>query len=253
MTGAPMLAATFTDKWAEEYNRLRSTVQAAMTASRAHVRYAKIVAAAIDVTSATGHRIVLNPAGDDKPAIWLIPANGGGNVSKIRSLDDVNTGEAVLSITSGQNAAGNASAELQLGSGSVRMQIHDADGSGDNGGFADWNQSYAKFGFLNGSDDNYFQFSSNQVSRHFGQWDDFGSLPSNAGLLWGSITIGGSGTSATISYPASMDSNMGPIVSLRSGAGSAMAWCITASNTSYFEVRWATATSVALYMCSFRH
>lgn len=249
MAGEP----NYTDDFASEWQRLRGLAMAAITAARSRERFATIVAAAVDVTSRTGHRIVINPDGDSKPALWLIPTGGGGNVSKIRSLDDVNVGEAVLSLTSGVNLAGTASAELELGSGSVRMQIHHADGTGDNGGFADWNEDYAKFGFIDGSHDNYFQFNANEVSRHFGQWDDFGSVPSNAGISCGSITIGGAGTSASVSYSTTMDSNMGPVVTLRSGAGAAMAWCLTGSNTSGFDVKWVTATSVALYLWGFRH
>ncbi|MCC5580574.1 hypothetical protein IMZ11_33650 [Microtetraspora sp. AC03309] len=251
MTGVP----TFTDRWAEEYQRLRGTVLAAMTAARSHVKYAKIVAAEVTVAALTGHRIIINPAGDDKPAIWLIPASGGGNVSKIRSLDTVYPGEAVLSITSGVNQAGTASAELQLGSESVRMQIRDPDGTGNNGGFADWGSQAASFGYRNdGGSQNYFRFGEN-ICRHFGKWDDYGSLASNAGLLWGSTTIGGSNLGWIIVYPHTMDSNMGPIIGFRPGSTTdgKVEWAITASSNDRYTVSWSIAQSVAIYQCSFRH
>jgi hypothetical protein len=257
MTGQPVL----TDQWAQEYNRLRSTVVAAMTAARARIKFAKLVAAQLLVSSATGHRIIINPDDATDPEIWLVPADSGTNYSRIRSRDNINAGEAVLQITSGENAGGTASAELELGSGSVRMQIHDSDGSGDNGGYADWGLSRARFGYLNGSTDNYFDFSASSISRHHGQWDDFGSLPGDAGILSGSWTLASGFVGATVHYPTTMDSNMGPVASLRDGAANPnFDHCLTASTQSSYDHDWSPSggssgplTGKAGYFWSFRH
>ncbi len=257
MTGQPVL----TDQWAAEYNRLRSTVVAALTAARARIKFAKLVAAQLLVSSATGHRIIINPDDATDPEIWLIPAGSGTNYSRIRSRDNVNSGEAVLQITSGRNAANTASAELMLGSGSVRMQIHDEDGSGDNGGYADWGLSRARFGFINGSTDNYFDFSSSSISRHHGQWDDFGDLTSDAGIMSGSWTVASGFVGVIIHYGVTMDSNMGPVADVRDGAATPnFDWCLTSSTQSDFDVDWSPSggpsgplTGKAVYFWSFRH
>ncbi|MEV8638082.1 hypothetical protein AB0395_41165 [Streptosporangium sp. NPDC051023] len=190
------------------------------------------------VVGRTGSRqITLNPDGATNPEIWLDPDGSGTNPTRV--VAEAGSGEAILKLYSG--TSGGDQSTLTLASDEVSME------SGG-GSFAFWGADEARFGFGG----NYFRFGQN-ICRHFGQWDDFASLPSNAGLLWGSVTLGGSFTGATVFYPASMDSNMGPIVGLRSGTGASMAWCITASNTSNFEIRWQTATSVAIYLCSFRH
>lgn len=132
------------------------------------------------------------------------------------------------------------------------MRIRDS--GGDNaGGYAYWGRDEAVFGYR-GASDNYFRFGQN-ICRHTGQWDDVGaSLPSTTGLLWGSITIGGSGTSGTINYPAVMASNMGPAVGLRHGSPAAdFYWSISSSNTSGVTLVWSKSGSVALYLAASRH
>lgn len=199
-----------------------------------------------------GPHIRLIPSGEDGAEVWLVPQAGA---EPTRLVADVTTGypsEATFHVLS---AAGtSSSAEFNVASGEVNMSIHGPGGTGEAGGQAYWGHDAAAFGFVDGSRNNYFNFSPSGVSRHFGQWDDFADLSSTAGWLWGSITIGGSGTSTTLSYPSFMASNMGPILTLRNGQGNAnIRWAITASSTSGVSVAWDVSTSVALYMCSFRH
>ncbi len=186
-------------------------------------------------------QITLNPDGATNPEIWLDPDGTGTNPTRV--VAESGTGQAVLKLYSG--TSGGVQSSLTLNAGQVSMQS----GSGS---FAYWGADESRFGYNDTSSGNWFRFGPN-ICRHNGSWDDFASLSSRAGLLWGSITIGGSGTSTTISYPSTMASNMGPIVSLRNGGGVSMAWCITASSSSSYSVAWATATSVALYQCAFRH
>lgn len=252
MTGAPVFTAS------AEASRQRGTIGAIWTAARARIRFAKLVAAQLLVSSATGHRIIINPDGAVDPEIDLVPSGTGTNYSRIRSRNNINPGEAVLQITSGQNAAGTASAELLLGSGSVRMQIHDENGAGDNGGYADWGLQRARFGFINGSTDNYFDFSSSSISRHHGQWDDFGSMTGDAGILSGSWTLASGFAGAIVHYPTTMDSNMGPVAALRDGARNPNFYhCLTSSTTSSYDHDWSLGGGVysgkAGYFWSFRH
>ncbi|ETK36114.1 hypothetical protein [Microbispora sp. ATCC PTA-5024] len=186
-------------------------------------------------------QITLNPDGALNPEIWLDPDGTGTNPTRV--VAESGTGQAVLKLYSG--TSGGVQSSLTLDAGQVSM-------TSGAGSFAYWGHDESRFGYNDSTSGNWFRFGPN-ICRHNGAWDDFASLGPNTGLLWGSITIGGSSTSATVGYPSVMASNMGPIVSLRNGGGVSMAWCITASSASSYSVAWATSVSVALYQCAFRH
>lgn len=244
----------YPDDYGQRLRALELRIDRLYTASQMREPYARLVARQMVVgNDPPSRRIVFNP--DDAPSgsaeISMVPAGSSNATRIIADTDGSYSGEAVLHLISGEAVAGDS--ELKMASGEVFMQIRDTGGSAD-GGYAYWGRSQAVFGFRNGSQDNYFNFSNSGVSQHYGQWNDFGSMPSSAGILPGSITIGGSGTSTTISYPSMpMDSNMGPVSVLRNGGGTSMAWCLTASSDSSYTVAWASATSIALYQWAFRH
>lgn len=207
---------------------------------------------ALTIGDPAGPHIKLIPAGDGGAEIWLVPAAGAEPTRLVADVTTHYPSEATFHVLSAAGAS--SSAEFNVASGEINMSVHDANGTGENGGQAYWGWDTAAFGYIDGTSNNYFFFSPSGVSRHFGQWDDFADLSSSAGWLWGSITVGGSGTGATINYPSVMASNMGPIITLRNGQGTAaIRWAVTASSTSGVTVSWDVSTSVALYMCSFRH
>lgn len=250
--------ASYTENVTTRLAALERLVDRLLYASQAREPFTRLVAGQLMVgNSAPGRRILLNPDGADASAaeIWLLPGGvSESNPAKI-TVEESGTypGEAVLTITSGQSS--DALARFRQASGEIFMQVLDEFGSSDNGGYAYWGKSQAIFGFRDGSSNNYFNFSASGVSRHTGQWDDFGDQATDAGLLWGSVTSG-SGNFHTITYPGfGMASNMGPIFGLRPGnAVPNFYWCITSSNTSGVTVEWSgSAQSCALYMCSFRH
>ena len=236
---------------------LERMVDRLLYAAQAHEPYTRLVAGQLMVgNNAPGRRILLNPDGASLTSaeMWFLPSGvTEANPAKI-SVEESGTypGEAVFTMTSGSSS--DAMARFQQASGEIFMQVLDEDGLSPNGGYAYWGKSQAVFGYLDGSNNNYFNFSANGVSRHFGQWDDFGSLDSNAGLLWGSLTTS-SGNDYTIFYPSTMASNMGPILGLRpANASPLISWQITASNTSSMSFAWSgTAQSCGVYLCSFRH
>lgn len=253
-----MVAPTsYPENLATRVAALERLVDRLLYASQAREPFTQLVARQLSVgNTAPGRRILFNPddASSSAAEMWFLPSGVSDNNPAKISVEESGTypGEAVLTMTSG--GSGTAMARLRQASGEIFMQVLDETGSSDNGGYAYWGESQAVFGFRNGTHNNYFNFSASGVSQHYGQWDDFGALPGSAGILPGSITIGGSGTSTTINYPSMpMDSNMGPVVALRNGGGVSMAWCITASSDSSYSVAWASATSVALYQWSFRH
>lgn len=235
------MAPVYPDDALKRLRALELTVQQLFTSVNTKPPFNKVESGPLVVGKVGTRQITLNPDGAVDPEIWLDPDGSGTNPTRI--VAEAGTGQAVLKLYSGE--AGGTQSSLTLDAGQVSME------SGS-GAFAVWGATEARFGYGVTGAGNWFRFGAN-VCRHFGAWDDFASLSSNAGLLWGSITIGGSGTSASIGYPSFMDTTMGPIVSLRNGGGTAMAWCITASDKSGYTVTWASATSVALYQCSFRH
>jgi hypothetical protein len=137
-------------------------------------------------------------------------------------------------------------------SSSLTLAYNQVDMRSGGGSFAYWGSDEARFGYNDSSSGNWLRFGPN-ICRHNGAWDDFASLGSETGILPGSVTIGGSGTSTTISYPSTMASTMGPVCTIRSGAGAAMKWCITASSSSSYSLAWETSTSIAVYQWAFRH
>lgn len=219
----------------------------------------KIEAGPLQVGSDAGRRIVLNPDGADAGSaeMWLFPDGVTDNPTKLASAElGTYPGEAVFTVTSGEGSSG--ASEFRLASGEVFMRVLDSIGGSEDGGYAYWGADHAQFGFINGSTDNYFHFSSNSVSRHFGQWDDFGSVPGNAGILCGSWSLASGFSGVHISYPTSMDSNMGPVAVIRDGAANPnFYWALTASTTSGFDIDWSLGGGVysgkAGYFWSFRH
>lgn len=243
----------YPDDYGQRLRALELRIDRLYTASQMREPYARLVARQMVVgQDAPNRRIVFNP--DDAPSgsaeISMVPAGSSNATRIIADTDGSYSGEAVLHLISGEATAGDS--ELKMASGEVFMQIRDTGGSAD-GGYAYWGRSEAVFGYRDGSTDNYFNFSASGVSRHFGQWDDFGSLTSDAGMLWGSLTTP-SGTSHTISYPSFMDSNMGPIIGFRPANTTPIMWQITASNQSSMSIGWSGSDqSAGVYLLSFRH
>lgn len=247
---------TYPEDLATRLRRLELLVERLFTASQLKEPFTKLVARGMVVgQDAPGRRWVFNP--DGTPAgsaeIWGVPA-GAEEENAVRIIADTDAGypgQVLFHIISGEDNDGDA--EFRLASGEVFMRVRDTGGA-DDGGYAYWGRSRARFGYKDGSNDNYFDFSRSSISQHTGQWNDFTGQFSDAGLLWGSLTVSGSSTNVEIFYPGGMLSNMGPIFGLRTGSGTANTrWSITASSSSSVVVRWDTAQSVALYMCSFRH
>ncbi|MFF4417106.1 hypothetical protein ACFYY8_31685 [Streptosporangium sp. NPDC001559] len=231
--------------------RLERLLEQLYTASQTRPAQDTIRTAALTIGDPSGPHIKLIPDGDDGAEVWLAPQAGADPTRLVADVTTGYPGEATFHVLS---AGGSTTAEFNVASGEVNMLIHGPSGTGEAGGQAYWGHDAAGFGFVDGTHNNYFNFTPNGVSRHYGQWDDFASLSSTAGWLWGSVTVSGSGTSTTLSYPSVMASNMGPIIGFRPGNATAnLYWVITASSTSGVSIAWSVSQSVAIYLCSFRH
>ncbi|MEO3856247.1 hypothetical protein [Acrocarpospora sp. B8E8] len=231
----------YPDDFLDEQRKMRLDIQRLFTSINSKQPYGKVEFGPLIVGRVGNRMITMNPDGATNPEIWLDPDGTGANPTRI-SAQAGSGGTANLVLQSG--SSGGVSSRLTLAYNEVSME------SGS-GGFAFWGSSEARFGY---STNNYFQFGAS-ICQHIGQWNDVGgSLPSTAGLLWGSITIGGSATSGTINYPANMASNIGPSIGLRHGNPAAdFYWSISASSTSGVTVVWSKAGSVALYIAASRH
>ncbi len=231
----------YPDNTLDDIRKLQRDVRDLFTSINTKQPYGKVEVGPLVVGRVGNRMITLNPDGVSDPQIWLDPDGTGANPTRIIAQSG---GGGTTNLVMQSGTSGGVNSKLTLAYNEVSME------SGS-GGFAFWGSSEARFGY---STANYFQFS-NSICRHIGQWNDVGSsLPATAGLLWGSITIGGSSTSGTINYPSFMASNMGPAIGLRHGSPAAdFYWSISASSQSSVTVVWSKSGSVALYLAASRH
>lgn len=234
----------FPDDILDDIRKLKADMKRLFTTANTKPAFNRVEDGPLVVGRVGNRQITLNPTGATNPEIWLDPDGTGSNPTRV-SAESGSGGTANLVLNSGES--GGVSSTLTLAYDQVSMQ------SGG-GSFAYWGSDEARFGYNDSSSGNWMRFGPN-VCRHNGQWNDVGaSLPSTTGLLWGSITIGGSGTSGTINYPATMASTMGPAIGLRHGNPAAdFYWSISSSNTSGVTVVWSKSGSVALYLAASRH
>jgi hypothetical protein len=93
-------------------------------------------------------------------------------------------------------------------------------------------------------------------TKHIGRWADFVAIASNEGLFTGTTTGTASGTSLTLSFGSTMDTQLVPIVSIRDAptVANTRGFCIFASDTTSFSVQLSGAADGAwsLYFWCYR-
>ncbi|MFD9223822.1 hypothetical protein ACFWDI_28415 [Streptomyces sp. NPDC060064] len=105
-----------------------------------------------------------------------------------------------------------------------------------------------------GSGVNRFKFDSSGVTRHIGKWRNFVVPDTNEGIVTGTV-IFGAGTSASLTYGATMDSQTVPVVTCVAGNfGSATptVWGIQSFTTTGFVVAWNNSQGMRLNYWAFR-
>ncbi|MGI5161383.1 hypothetical protein [Microbispora sp. CA-102843] len=224
----------------------------------------KTITGAFIRTAASGRRLELAPPGATVPEMRFYPS-GSANYTVISSRDDIYSGEATLTITTSQNASSNYRARLQMGATMTTLNVMNAAATASRGGQLEIADNHAKFGYYAGSVNSecYIQFDGTgrwQVRGRY--WDDNDADPYDA-INAGSYSVDEVAKGNIYSYGPTMATNMGPLVTLRdgrSGGPSAfgntytpVAWALTASTTTGYQVNIETPTSFAYYWWAHRH
>lgn len=229
------------------------------------------------VSGTTGKRLEINPTSTYLPELRFY-ANTGGNYGFINTFGSGT--DANLGVNSGPYDASGTSvyARLLLSNPSSELAVVRADtnaryGSylrlasdalfignnigGVDGGTFSATTSYSTVGWDNGttSTANFMRFESNRT-RHFGRWADFTGVTSNEGLFTGTVAGSSGGTTLTLSFGSTMDTQLVPIVSVRDAptVANTRGFCVTASDTTAFTVQLSGAADGAwsLYFWCFR-
>ena len=131
--------------WATSWSRVQTTVKAAMTAARSRVKFAKIIAAALQVGAEIGNRIVFNASDSAWPEVRFYP-NVGDNYASIQGRPGV-PGEVTLTLDSGVNDKNTARGQLEMQPGAIWIKILTPNGSAGQGGRIEATEDYAITGF----------------------------------------------------------------------------------------------------------
>ncbi|MEU1883440.1 fibronectin type III domain-containing protein [Streptosporangium sp. NPDC020072] len=221
----------------------------------------RIITGSVMRSAATGRRFILDSSTLD---LRFYPG-GSSNYSRIYSDDSLYSGETALYLTSGSSFSGISRAELQVASQSVRLRIRGASGSYDNGGNLDITNTYARYGYNDGSSSTQCYIHLDGTGYYYirGRFRDTAAADPYDALHVGSYTIGGAAAPnwLHVPYGPTMATNMGPVCTVRDGGSgnsygnnfTPKAWAVTYSSVSGFQVNLANSTSFALYWWSHRH
>lgn len=224
----------------------------------------KTITGAFIRTAAAGRRLELAPPSATVPELRFYPSSGA-NYTVIKSRDDLYSGEAVLEITSSQNAASNYRAQLQMGATLTRINVMDQNATSSKGGLLEIADTHAKFGWYAGSENSecYILLDSTgrwQVRGRY--WDDTDADPYDS-VNAGSYSVDTSAQWTQYRYGPRMATNMGPVLTIRDGRAGGptawgnnyvpVAWVITVSNPEGFQINLETAGSFAYYWWAHRH
>lgn len=212
------------------------------------------------VSGTSGKRLEINPTSTLLPEIRFY-ADTGSNYGFINSFGSGT--DAMVGVSSGRWDSSGTSvvSRLILTSPATELAIiredtqarygaysrYQPDGyyagyhsGGIDGGKFSANDSYGIVGWDNGttSTANYMQYESGRT-RHFGRWADFLGVNSNEGLFTGTVSGTASGSSLTLSFGSTMDTQLVPIVSIRDApvVASTRGFCIFASDTTSFSTQ----------------
>ncbi|MFI7630279.1 hypothetical protein [Microbispora rosea] len=228
----------------------------------------KTITGAYIRTASSGRRLEMAPPGAAVPELRFYP-NSGSNYTVIRSRDDIYSGEALLEITTSQDAASDYRARLQMGATRTVLEQLNASATASRGGYLDISTDYARYGYYAGSQnsESYIEFNGSGRWVVRGKyWDQADADPYDA-VLAGSFSVGGAQIYAKYSYgptldPITMATSMAPVCTVRDGRSggptafnntySAKPWSITASDTTAFQVNIDENASFAVYFWAAR-
>ncbi|MFC6884679.1 MULTISPECIES: hypothetical protein [Actinomadura] len=229
----------YPDDWADQWNQMRTGIQAAMTAARARVKFAKIAAAELIVGTLTGRRIVINPEGGAEPSIRFYPEGIPENYAEIWGRADPDSpGYTRLVLSTTQTAA---NTQVRLDKDQFRAMTFDAEGVAD-GGTLDVRRDAVDVGFVYTDVQSRFRFLNDGLTLHYGRWWNYADGGPQQGIFTGQVRSGdGSGgawTDLAIGYGATRASATVPVVTVYNTANDApFAWKLQAASTAAFTVR----------------
>ncbi len=212
------------------------------------------------VSGTSGKRLEINPTATLLPEIRFY-ANTGGNFAFINSFGSGT--DAMIGVNSGpwDSSGTSVYTRLLLTTPVSELAVVRQDDSTRYGGYtryqpdalsAGFNSAgvdggvlvatsgYATLGWNSGtaSTANYMRYESNRT-RHFGRWADFLSADSTEGIFTGTVAGASSATGLSLTFGATMDTQLVPIVSIRDAptVANTRGFCISASDTTGFSVQ----------------
>lgn len=228
----------------------------------------KTITGAFIRTAASGRRLELAPPSATVPELRFYP-NSGSNYTVIRSRDDIYSGEALLEITTSQNASSSYRARLQMGATRTVLEQLNASATASRGGYLDISTDYARYGYYAGSQNSecYIEFNSSGRWVVRGRYWDLADADPFDAVLAGSFSVGSGSLWAKYTYGVEFDTvtmatSMAPVATVRDGrAGGptnfgntfvAHPWVITASDTTAFQINMDAEASFAVYFWAAR-
>jgi hypothetical protein len=227
------------------------------------------------VSGTSGRRLEINPTGVFLPEIRFYPSSGTNygfiNAFDVGSETSVGVGSStytfasvdvhsrvILSTTGAFLQTVQTDTQATLG-GIVTSYANYASikysSAGVDGGtfFATATNGQVGWNISDSSNGQYFNFSSGKT-YHIGQWENFSTPATDQGLFMGSA-IFGTAAAATVSYGATLISNVIPVatcVSGNFGSATPTVWGIQSYSTSQFTMAWNNSQGMRINFWIFR-
>lgn len=196
-----------------------------------------------------GPRIVIAIGDDGLPELRFYPDAGESYARIVAGTDGGATG---IGMVGEADASGN---QFQVIHQKDLYQVLHMAGDADqaDGGMLQLGVDFAATGYF-GTSQIYNNYWFHQFDRTtlVGRFKDAGAN-SYWGIVCGGKTIGSGGAGGIITYGPTMASTMNPVACVRDGAATPnFDWCVTASDTSGFTLRWSNTSGKEIDFWSFR-
>ncbi|MFD1309727.1 hypothetical protein [Streptomyces kaempferi] len=225
------------------------------------------------VSGTSGKRLEINPTGTFLPEMRFYP-NTGTDYAFINGVTFGNDVSIGVQSSPFDDSGTTCASRLYLTASTARLEAIVLAGEARRGGYL-WtapgglyggfnrggvegghlyaDASIAIFGYDDGTDRNYFQYTSG-TTRHIGRWRNYIAADSNEGIFTGTVTFTAV-TAAVLSYGPTMDTSMVPIVTPRAsnfGTATPTVWGVSASTTTGFTVSWNNNQSMNMNFWCYR-
>lgn len=196
-----------------------------------------------------GARIIIDIGDDGLPELRFYPDAGDGYARVVAGSDSGATGIAMVGEADG---SGNKFQTIHRAD-TYQILHMDTDVDQADGGMLQLGTSFAASGYF-GTSEIYQNYWYHQFDRStlVGRFKDLGAN-TYWGIVCGGKTISSGSSGGIITYGPTMASTMNPVACVRDGAATAnFYWCVTASDTSGFTLRWSNTSSKEIDFWCFR-